>query len=247
MSFFAARSERDGLAGVALAFALIKPPYVLPLLLVFLVRRRWRALGAFTVTALALLALPTLFFGFSTDGAYVHTLLQAAGGHQAFSYLGASSNDSFAGFTELLLPKSVSVVVSAVLSLIALGFLVRCAQRARSIELPAGLAMVVALLVSPHVFFYDLSILLAPAAMALRHRRDFSFLRSVFVSGYVLLPIGFVAAMLTPMNLAVIAMAGFALWLYLAGMKRESGASATGELEPSWSRRSPLLRAESET
>lgn len=241
VSFFAARGGREEMAGVALAFALIKPPYVLPLLLVFLVARRWRALAAFAVTALGLLALPTIVLGLSTDAAYAQTLLQAMGRHHAFSYLGASTNDSFSGFAELLLPAQVSTVCATALSLIALGFLVRCAHRARSIELPAGLAMVVTLLVSPHVFFYDLSVLLIPATLAVRRWGNFHSIWLVLVGLYILLPVGFVLAVMTPVNLTVVAMTGFGLWFYLAGMKRESLLSVSSRQFSVLSRQSSVF------
>src|SRR5579875_1984287 len=61
-AFLALQRGRDEIAGLALAVALVKPPYVLPFLLVLLLRRRFRALAAFAAAAgiLALLPLPLL-------------------------------------------------------------------------------------------------------------------------------------------------------------------------------------------
>ncbi len=62
-SFLALRAQRDGWAGALLALALIKPPYVLPFLLLLLVQGRWRALASFCAAGAALALLPMAVLG----------------------------------------------------------------------------------------------------------------------------------------------------------------------------------------
>ena len=100
--FFAARTGRDWLTGVLLALALIKPPIVLPFLLLFLVRRRWGVVAGFAATGLCLALVPALLFGPGIDRGYLDTLSAAMSWRAQFGY-GPEWNHSFAGLAQLLL------------------------------------------------------------------------------------------------------------------------------------------------
>ncbi|MBV9282117.1 MAG: DUF2029 domain-containing protein [Chloroflexi bacterium] len=234
LSFAAALRGRDGWAGAALAAATIKLPYILPLLLIFLLRRRWRALLSFAAASLALLLAPLPLLGLRIDADYLHTLLQAAGWHNQFGYE-AARNNSFAGFTELLLPSPAASIARVILCLAALAALAWCAKGTHkgcpyaSIDLPFGLGVVVALLVNPHVLVHDLTLLLIPAAIALgrrtagrprgMHRR---ILASILIATYLAVTLGYWLAFAIPIQLSVLGMSMLGIWLCAASARPAS-------------------------
>lgn len=219
----AASSRRDAPAGAVLAFALIKPPIVLPFLFVFLLRRRWRTLVAFAVSASALALLPAVALGPSTTSGYARTLLLANGWKNQFGYEPAL-NHSFSGLAQLLLPSPASGLAGGLLCFIALGLLILSALRPVDIVLPLGLAAVVALLISPHVLIHDLSLLLVPVGVALRYRRSGPDLLQLLLGlGYLAVTLGLMLVAFLPLQLSVLAMSALGLWLVLAPAPRAAG------------------------
>jgi hypothetical protein len=229
LAFFALRAGRDGIAGVALALALVKPAYVVPFLLVLLVRRRWRALAAFglSTVVLALAAVP--FCGLSVNVTYVRTLLTVGSwqGHSggvavrdvviAPATYAAQWNHSFAGFVQLLLPSRAALVGFVGFAGIALVYLARFARRDPDIEIPLGLAAIVALLISPHTLAYDLTILLLPVGVTLRYRRGGSVgLKTLLIATYVLILVGYRLSFVVPLQLSVLVMLALAAWICFA-------------------------------
>jgi len=220
----ALRESWDELAGVAVAFALIKPPYALPFLVVLLAQRRWRALLTFTAAALCLASLSALVLGPDSLLAYARTMLRATSFHGQFGYT-PQLNHSFAGLTQLLLPAPVAGGATLLLdagSLLALGW---CALRVQSRDLPLGLAGVVALLVSPHVLIHDLTLLLIPVVVSLRYRLDGQqALTVLLVGGYGLALLGLRLVSVVPLQLSVLAMIGLGCWLLLAALRHKDEA-----------------------
>jgi hypothetical protein len=222
-SFFAARAGREMLAGSALAFTMVKPQYTLPFVLLFLLRRRWKALAAFALTALALFTLPMLFLGLSIDGAYLDTMRATAVSGAHIAGFDASSNRSFAGAMQLLLPAPASTLATLTLDLIALLVLARSALRSQDIDLPFGLALLVALLISPHTLVHDLTLLLLPVAVALRYRlAGPHYLPWLLGLIYLAILIGFFISFVYPFQLSVPALLALGFWLVLAA-EREYG------------------------
>lgn len=215
-AFFAYRAGHQLPAGVALAFVLIKPPYVALLLLVFLVQKQWRALGAFAVTALCLLAGPAVVLGWAVDRDYVHVLALAGTWHNQFGYAPQWSN-SLEGFTQLLLPHQLALPVTLLLDIGVMAAVLVAARSRPSPDLTFGLAMVGALLISPHVLDHDLILLLIPAAAALRlNDNRVPYLLPVLAVGYLTVTVGLGLAPLIHIQPAVVAMAALAVWLYAA-------------------------------
>lgn len=219
ISFLAARCRRDTVAGAALAVASIKPTYILPLLFVFLLRRRWRCLTSFAGTAFALAAVPLPLLGLSINQAYLHTLLAAShwqSGHAAstFAFFAPRQNHSFAGLAQLLLPHTAAGFATYLLDAAAFLVLLHCTLRSRNLELALGLAVVVGLLLSPHVFIHDLSVLILPVAVAVRYRAEGPGHLPVLLSAlYISVLAGLVLVSVVPIQLSVIGMAALALWL----------------------------------
>lgn len=242
LTFIAARQGHDTLAGVALAFALLKPPYVVPFLLVFLLTRRWTLLGTFAATAALLAALPMIFLGPGIDLAYVRTLLEASAwqGHSAITVqhvfvspaaYAARWNHSFAGFAELLLPRSASSIATLTALVVALIATARLAWQSHEVDMPLALAMVVALVMSPHTLAYDLALLLLPVAVALHYRgRHTRELCVLLVATYVLITVGYRLVFALPVQLSVPTMIALGAWIYLVPNLKKSFPTSPPEL-----------------
>jgi Glycosyltransferase family 87 len=206
----------EELAGVALAFATIKAPYLLPFLLVFAVRRQWRTLAGFVLTSLVLFAVPTAFFGPSAELGYFQSLVHAA---QSSSHIGGyepKANNSFAGFTQLLLPKGLASLLTIALDVVALAFVARAALKSSAIDIPLGLAAVVSILVAPHVLIHDLVLLVVPAAVALHHADRIPRINMLLTLSYVGIVAGFIVVSYIPVQLSVVVMCVLAAGLFRA-------------------------------
>jgi hypothetical protein len=111
----------------------------------------------------------------------------------------------------------VSTIVTAALDGLALLLLIVGTRRARTIDLPFGLATLVALLISPHVLIHDLTLLLVPVAISLHHRQTgLRHLTALLVGSYLALTVGFALPLVVPIQLAVLAMVGLGLWLFFS-------------------------------
>ncbi|HEX6510611.1 MAG TPA: glycosyltransferase family 87 protein [Chloroflexota bacterium] len=229
--FFAARSEQHALAGVLLGVACIKPPYVLPFLLVFLLWKRWQTLLAFAITGGFLALAPVLVFGTSIYSRYLTMLFQTSSWqgrsmdtplyfHHYYIPTGtyaAQWNHSFAGLTDLLLHGTAATAAGMALRLAVLAVLVWGTRRANNVDVPFALATIAALLIAPHVLAYDLSLLLIPVAVALRLRAvGRGSLACVLVAGYFGVAIGYRLVFTVPVQLSVVLMLALFGWLVLA-------------------------------
>jgi hypothetical protein len=88
------------------------------------------------------------------------------------------------------------------------------------------MALVVALLISPHTLAYDLTLLLIPAAVALRYRQASTrVLLGILTAGYLMVTAGYRLVFYLPVQLSVIAMLLLLAWLTLAASVRTVPAS----------------------
>jgi alpha-1,2-mannosyltransferase len=227
--FLALHADHDRVAGAALAVALIKPIYVVPLLLVLLLHRRWHTLVSFAATAIGLLLLPMLVLGTGSVGSYVSTLREASGWHTEAGGFAPASNQNYWGFTHLLLQGGPATAVQVGMSVISLGALALVAVRRREVAAPFGLALVVGVLVSPHVLLHDLSLLLPAAAIALRTRTGTSWiLTGLLAAGYWTVLLGFLVVNAFHVQVTVLVLAGLAC--FLAGARVARGGVSSGHL-----------------
>ncbi len=244
-SFLALRAQREGWAGALLALALIKPPYVLPFLLLLLMQGRWRALASFCAAAAALAVLPMAILGASINQDYLHLLRQAAGWHTTTGGFSPQANQNLAGFFQLLFAAPVATILQWAFSVATLAAVAVIAHRRRPVDLPFAGATVAALLVNPHVLVHDLSLLLIPAAIAIRHARAQGLtLWLLLTAGYVVALAGIPLSHWIPIQLSVLVMAALLLWLLQAGRRaagctvhgREDGLTERFRLSPATSR-----------
>jgi hypothetical protein len=214
-------ARRDVLAGALLGVAMLKPTYVLPCLIVLLVRGRLRALASFIGTTVLLAVAPMPLFGARTDFDYLDMLRQATSWTTQYGY-GPENTASLAGPLRDLLPASVAFAVLIAVTLAALAGLAVLSRRSPTLALPYALAIVIGLLVSPHVLVHDLVLLLIPAGIALQtHARGPSWLPACLLGLYGMAVAGLVLANLVHVQLIILAMAALAAWLALSSTRRE--------------------------
>jgi hypothetical protein len=161
----ALRTRHDLIGGAVLATLAVKPTYLLPILVVLWFQRRWRALAgtALSLAGAAVLALIVLGPRILAD--YAHTLLEAARWQNNIGGFSPRWTQSLAGLTHLFGSPGASSAAEVAIAVALLGLLAHCARRASAIEVPLAAAIVIGLLVSPHVLVHDLSLLIVPAAV----------------------------------------------------------------------------------
>lgn len=181
ISFLAMKQRRDGLAGAALALALLKPQFALPMALIFLYLHRWRSLLMFALVASLLLLFSGLVVGYQGLVDYASMLRYSmvwTGQPGFYAEVMPSVRGSvvrFAGlaenWTDLVLPASWQMIATVTITLAGLAFMVWLWRQAQKTA-PYGFAIAYAasigltLLLSPHVYLHDL-ILLVIAAFAI--------------------------------------------------------------------------------
>ena len=159
---------QDRAAGAWAALGLFKPQLFFVFPLVFLISRRWRALSAYALVALALLGVSLLMVGPDGFSAWLRILLEPESGNARAN---AWRMASLKSFFDLLVPSnsSLSLGLYALASLALLIPLLRSWSRSVAC-LPALWAWtsLVAVLLDPHLVDYDLTVLVAAAVLATR-------------------------------------------------------------------------------
>lgn len=210
----------DVAAGCLLAVAMLKPTYVLPCLVVLVVLMRWRAVLAFLGSAVVLFLAPMPLLGAGINRSYVDTLLRATGWTSQFGY-GSDKTASLAGPLRLILPAHIATVVEAAAALALLGALALYARRERRIAPVFGLAVLLGLLMSPHVLVHDLVLLLLPIGAALECRGEgHNWLALALGAVYCLAILGLVLAPVVHLQLIILAMVALAAWFFTAPSRR---------------------------
>jgi Glycosyltransferase family 87 len=207
---------RTGLAGIALAFVLVKPPYIIPFLIVLLFRRQWKGLWAFAVTAGALVAVPSLALGLPVNSGYLDTMRKASGWRSQLGGWEPKWNHSLEGLFSLLAGTPLSTILTYACDAAVIGVVGWCAWKALNLEVPLALAAISALLISPHVLVHDLSLLLLPVGLAATWKsRHMGSLAWILAGGYVvtILNLRFVA--MTHLQISVLVIGAFAIWMAL--------------------------------
>jgi hypothetical protein len=170
LAFLALATERNFAAGVCLGLALFKFQLVLPLVLVLMVRRQWRTVAGFLVTAFGLLLVSAAVVGWNGAMAYPGFVLRLSrSGAQAGIYPRDMPNlrGLVAGALHLAGPPATLLIVALSIALVALaayGWRVQTerAQPGRQFVLGFSLCLTVAITTSYHMLTHDLSLLILP-------------------------------------------------------------------------------------
>ncbi|HLJ69135.1 MAG TPA: glycosyltransferase family 87 protein [Chloroflexota bacterium] len=207
------QQSRNGLAGALLSLLIIKPAYLVPILLVLVLHGRWRTIVGCAAGAAALMLSGVPFTGWSAIRGFAGTLRQAGSWTTQIGGFEPKWNDSMAGWAQLALPVGVSGAVTAAAVAGTLIALAVFTLRAHDWSLAYAAAVIAGLLISPHVLAHDLVLLLLPACLALRALPLEVRLVGALAFLYVSVPAGLVVVAFLPIQATVVAMIVFALYL----------------------------------
>jgi hypothetical protein len=143
-TFLLAERRRDGLAGAVLSLALCKFHLIILLPIALLASRRWRMLAGFALGALGLGAVSLILVGPQGIAAYVHLLMNPE-------------------LRSLVAPAPAAVSPAAACLVIVIALAVSWVA---PFWLSISTAIVGSLLVAPHLFLYDQTMLLLPLPLA---------------------------------------------------------------------------------
>lgn len=169
----------DFKAGILLGLGLISFQIVLPFALIPLLRRQWRVIAGFSLTAAALAAVSALVVGVSGIRSYILLMVKLVKHPTSWEMAGTSPCNfpSVRGFFGTVLGESFppiwTDVIIVVLSLALLWMAYRSWQTRGTLKHGFSCALVAAVLASFHVLDYDLLLLLLPIllmAEEIRHR-----------------------------------------------------------------------------
>jgi len=214
------RSDRDIPAGACLALTLIKPQFALPLLLVLITQRRWKALSAFAGSAAAIAALSLVLVGPGGLADWLHVLLTSGGW---------GVNRGFAPQANFGLPSLIGrldghgplvEVLSAVSVLVPALLLVRMTRRsAPSSRRLWAAATLTGILISPHLLVHDLTIAILPLGLLageLPRSRVLVFL----AAAYLVVLIGPPSSQVLPVQIPTVLLTILTVWVMLVSSER---------------------------
>jgi hypothetical protein len=170
------KSGREGSAGFALGFALLKFQFVLPFVFIFVIRRRWRFVSGFLLSCGLLGLISILGTGFAGMALYARLLLNVAVNPQNQSYGSAVDMPTFHGFLYALLGERLGhsqlTIISAAVSVLLLVWIARkwqVQQLDRSVDLLFAAATSSSLLAGSHMFVHDFSPLIVALFLVAKH------------------------------------------------------------------------------
>ena len=197
LTFSALKQGRDGRAGAILGLGLFKFQFILPFVLIFVLRRQWRFVKGFVATAAGLGVLSVVAVGWSGAWSYV-ALLRGIAAHPENATFGAAIGmGTVQGFVNTVLGRTLShTAISVLVAAISLGLIGWSAWRWRGVvsgtgddldkgnlrtgdlykdvrgrgfDLMFSVAVVVALVTGFHMFTHDLSPLLLAMLLVLAY------------------------------------------------------------------------------
>jgi hypothetical protein len=169
--------KQESLAGGLLALGLFRFQIVLPIVGLMFLWKRWRFLAGFVPCAALVLAFSGWLAGFDQlriYGSHILSLSAVAGQETGYS-LSASQSQRMVSLRALftnILPSGHLAQIITLLASIALLLWVAGRGRTRCRKQQFALAVVFGVLVSYHLFVYDLTILLIPMVAALELTGD---------------------------------------------------------------------------
>ncbi len=165
--------RRPRLAGAVLGLMVIKPQLALAVPIALIISRRWAALLFAGITALCLLALSCLVFGWDT---WVAFLANAHNQRYVLEH-GLPGSGKFQSAFALArsLDIGVAYIVQASVAAACIYTLIWARRRQISVPMERSLIVLACLLMAPYLLFYDMVILVLPLAWMLREWMDRGF------------------------------------------------------------------------
>ena len=161
-AYLAFRARRDWLAGIALGCLFIKPQFLVAVPFVLLLGKSWRAFAGLAISAAVQLGLSFAYFGETVMRAYFHMLLHSASqpGTTELS-LSPIQMHSLRSFWALLIPSPAVVwVLYLASSIVVIALSVAIWKSSSFLALRFSSLLLAAVLVNPHLYIYDLLVLL---------------------------------------------------------------------------------------
>jgi len=179
LTFISLKGSRDLLAGIFLGLGLFKFQFVVPFALIFLLRKKWRFLAGFALSATVLGALSLVAVGWQGMTGYVHLLLSIGSNPGNVSYGSAVDMPTLHGFVYALLSRivgvrAISIVVAAISVLLILFTASRWEHAERtagdnSFDLVFAAAVAMSLMTGLHMFTHDFSPLMLALLLVAAH------------------------------------------------------------------------------
>jgi len=179
ITFVSLKRGSDVTAGLCLGLGLFKFQFVLPFVLIFLFRRKWRFLTGFLITAVVLAVLSLLAVGWQGVLSYVRLLLKVGSETGNVSYGSATDMGTLQGLVYAILGHRVSHwLVSFIVAAISVSLVLFTAWRWRqedrqgpddSFDLMFSGALAVSLVTGLHMFTHDFSPLMLALLLVVAH------------------------------------------------------------------------------
>lgn len=246
LAFIALKEDAQGRAGFWLALGLFRFHLIVPFVLVLFFKRRYRLVGSFSVTALALAGVSGWLVGWRNllhYPGYIWWLEQ----HKSSVILTPSQTTNIRGLLDTLLAKwfppmlvlTAVTLLSAAVLFLAIRTWGKSGRTKIGFDIAFSVTLLAAVLVGYHSFIYDLAALLIPIAVTLG-----LLLQDSNLSPYVRLSfvISLLAIFCTPLYLflwfrtahpnfmAVFLLVWFGALVAAAHKERRQGSAAIGEV-----------------
>jgi hypothetical protein len=202
--------RRDGAAGVVLGLMAFKPHIGLAMLALVVLAGRWRVLPSAAAVGAAWFALGVAVLGLDWPARWLasvagyHALEAEVNGHQLVSLLAVAERIWGVG------SPAAQVVGGGASAALALALVATFVRRGDHLPACFGAALAVLPLALPHVQYYDLGLLVLPAAVLASAGRHPRTLASLWAAGWVLAPLQGVVPV-QPLLALALAGAGLAL------------------------------------
>jgi hypothetical protein len=166
LAFFAFRSKREFLAGLALGCLIFKPQLGLAAAIVFLITLRWKVMAGVLLSAVGELMIGVLYYGAAPLREWILALLNAPHVLQLLEPR-VYQTHSLRTFWTMLVPwNSLSFVLYIVSMILVCGLTIACWRSRLSLPLRYSAFLLATVLIAPHLTVYDL-VILAPAFLLL--------------------------------------------------------------------------------
>jgi Glycosyltransferase family 87 len=229
------KRKKEVQAGLWLSLLLTKFQLLLPFVAVFLWKRQWKALGGFLMGSLLALLISLSLVGVAGVKGYVQLAIEVAGWVNTKGMTPASMHCLRGQFNAWWYDSHplLAMIVTIGCSFVLLALLIRTWQINwhEGFDLRFSLLVIVSVLVSPHLYFHDLSLLLVPGLLvyrfAIRNQEAEMKIRSLpvflFITGYLLLWLSLIVSNLIPLQPSVWALIAWSV--LLAGIAHRSRGS----------------------
>ncbi len=236
--FLAWRGDRKLVAGLFLGSLIFKPQMMIVAACMITFSLEWRAILGAIIAASAQLGLAWLALGSDAMSAYV-TWLRGASRYAALIAIKPYQMHSLYTFWSLLVPfPPVAMTLYAISAVMVIGLCYWLWRSQASLAIRFAVLLLATVLVSPHLYVYDL-LVLTPALLTavdwtLGHP-DAAAAKPIqrLVYACYVLPLAGVVAQVTHVQLSVLAMAALTVFLVRVGRSQFDGhARSVASLEP---------------